>query len=169
LENFANMVGARMLSAKEARRRQIQKEAAMAPRERAENEMRKKTLIQGNKMLEDHVRKVVSGYVPAACRKVAGSFPPKLYYRFWATVIWLLYQPAKVLGLVVSMVFIRPCVWFQRWMWKFGCYTEIKKIDEWRLTIDVHRWFTLKYRCRFDLRNGNVDQVETDEGPEAVG
>jgi len=145
---------------RERSRRQAQKSAAMDSRQRAEMQMRQKAIEQGRKALEDHVRKHVMTIVPAWCRAISEWAPPTVWFTFWGKMTWIALQPGKFARWLIWRIFIRPGIWIQRHVWQWGCYTEIEPIDDRIIQVSIHRWFTCRYRCRFNMFTGIADQEE---------
>ena len=141
-------------------RRQAQKVQAMDSQQRAELKMRQMAFEQGTKALESHIRSKVVEIVPGFWRGIADWLPPKVWFSFWGKVTWVALQPGRFVRWLIFVLFIKPGVWLQRHIWQWGCWTEVDEIDERTAQVTVHRWFTAKYRCRFNIITQAIDREE---------
>jgi len=148
---------------RERLRRQAQKGQAMDSRQRAEAEMRAKTREIGRKALEDHVRKRVMEIVPAYYRKASELTPPAWYFAFWGRVTWLGLLPGKIFRWVIWKLFIRTGIRLQNRVWMWGSYTELEPISDRLVKVSIHRWFSCKYKCVFNVFTCRAEQEEVGE------
>ena len=146
----------------EFRKKKEQKENADAGRQRVMHEMKMKSAMQGRKIIEAHCMETIKTIVPAWCRMVADNVLFKIYFKFLGTLMWLIHQPSRLVCFLIKVFLIAPVLWIRRKMWSFGCWTEMDKIDEWRIRVKIHRWFKLKYACTIDWRSGNKSEVIRD-------
>lgn len=130
----------------------------MTSQERTKHLMRMKTAQQGGKLISAHIHGRVDQITPAWCRAVSKHFPPKIYFAAFFYLGKLFSYPGMLANLLIVNIFIKPGIWFQRLMVRFGCYSEVSAIDgsDYEVNIVIWRWFSKRYECIMDWRSGKI-------------
>jgi hypothetical protein len=125
---------------------------------RAVQEMRAKTMMQGRKMVHDHIYQKVNERTPELWQRAGHWILPMWYDMAWITVLRFLLATAKTIWHVLRFLTLFP---LQRRIAQIvarGGHTAriAQGENERTVKITISKWFTPVYSCEMDVINGRV-------------